>query len=301
MGLPIAALGVWYAFARGRATRRGRRSPLARCGLDVRRHLRRRAALRRARQPLLRLLRRRRRFAGGCRPEALHGSRRRCSARSSRRTTSPTSSGSALPLLFLFLLSPGLAAVALPQLLANGLSDFRSMTDPRYHSVAAVIPFLIAATVLGIAADRAPRRPLAAAAVLVCSATLAVFVGPWARAVGGTPLGGRRLSLTPSAVAALNAAIALVPTEAPVTASNSAGAHLSARRYVYSVPVLGRAEWVVIDRERSVGGPSGLADPDEASRRSCGALVARLERDAALAEGLRARRRLRLPPPGRAD
>ena len=55
------------------------------------------------------------------------------------------------PLLFLFLLSPALAAVALPQLLANGLSDFRSMTDPRYHSVAAVIPFLIAATVFGIA------------------------------------------------------------------------------------------------------------------------------------------------------
>ena len=50
-----------------------------------------------------------------------------------------------LPLLGLFVLSPGLAAVALPQLLANGLSDFRSMTDPRYHSVAAVIPFLIAA------------------------------------------------------------------------------------------------------------------------------------------------------------
>ena len=37
------------------------------------------------------------------------------------------------PLLFLFLLSPALAAVALPQLLANALSDFRSMTDPRYH------------------------------------------------------------------------------------------------------------------------------------------------------------------------
>ena len=89
-----------------------------------------------------------------------------------------------LPLLFLFVLSPGLAAVALPQLLANGLSDFRSMTDPRYHSVAAVIPFLIAATVFGIARIGAPRRALAAAAVLVCSATLALFVGPWPRAVG---------------------------------------------------------------------------------------------------------------------
>ena len=152
-----------------------------------------------------------------------------------------------LPLLFLFLLSPGLAAVALPQLLANGLSDFRSMSDPRYHSVAAVIPFLIAATVFGIRRIGPPRRGLAAAAVLVCSVTLAIFVGPWARAVGGTPLGGRP-ALAEDRVAALRAAVALVPPNAPVSASNSVGAHVSARRYVYSVPYVGRSEWVVIDR-----------------------------------------------------
>lgn len=155
-----------------------------------------------------------------------------------------------LPLLFLFLLSPGLAAVALPQLLANGLSDFRSMTDPRYHSVAAVIPFLIAATVLGIARLRVERRTVAAAAILVCSATLASVVGPWARAAGVVPLGGRE---TPSSarVAALGDAVALVPAGVPVSVSNGPGAHLSDRRYVYSVPNLGRAEWVVVD----------LADP----------------------------------------
>ena len=32
-----------------------------------------------------------------------------------------------------------------------------------------------------------------------------------------------------------------------MTASNTVGAHLSARRYVYSVPMLGRADWVVVD------------------------------------------------------
>jgi len=153
----------------------------------------------------------------------------------------------AIPLLFLFVLSPGLAAVALPQLLANTLSDFRSMSDPRYHSVAAVIPFLIGATVLGIARIGAPRRGLAAAAVLVCSATLAVFVAPWARAVGAVPLGGRA-ALPPAKIAALADAVALVPSGVPVTASNPVGDHLSGRRYVYSVPVLGRAEWVVVDQ-----------------------------------------------------
>ena len=32
-----------------------------------------------------------------------------------------------------------------------------------------------------------------------------------------------------------------------MTASNTAGAHLSSRRYVYTIPNLGRAEWVVVD------------------------------------------------------
>jgi hypothetical protein len=147
----------------------------------------------------------------------------------------------------LFLLSPALAAVALPQLLANGLSDFRSMTDPRYHSVAAVIPFLLAATVFGIAKLPSGRRWLAAGGVLVCCLVMTVVLGPWARLVGGTPLGGREV-VSADRAAALAEAVARVPAGSPVTASNTVGSHLSARRYLYSVPVLGRAEWVVVDR-----------------------------------------------------
>ena len=153
-----------------------------------------------------------------------------------------------LPLLGLFLLSPGLAAVAIPQLLANGLSDFRSMTDPRYQNVAAVIPFLIAATVFGIARLGMTRRSFAAAAVLVTSASLALVVGPWGRAIGVPPLGARP-TLPAARVAALSEAVSLVPNDAAVSASNTAGAHLSARRYVYSVPTIGRAEWIVLDLE----------------------------------------------------
>ena len=184
-----------------------------------------------------------------------------------------------LPLLFLFVLSPGLALVAIPQLLANALSDFRSMTDPRYHSVAAVIPFLIAATVFGVARVRASRRVLAAAGVLVCSAVLAVAIGPWSRAVGATPLGGRE-SVPAPRVAALTAAVASVPDDVAVVASNTAGAHLSARRYIYSVPNLGRATWAVVD----------LGDPWTVSAESpiltrhpeiVRAFVARLQRDPA--------------------
>ncbi len=184
-----------------------------------------------------------------------------------------------LPLLFLFVLSPGLALVGLPQLLANALSDFRSMTDPRYHSVAAIAPFLVAATVLAIARVRPGRRVLAAAAVLVASASLALVVGPWPRAVGATPLGGRA-SLPESKIEALRDALALVPDGAPVTSSNEVGAHLSARRQVYSVPVLGDAEWVVVDL-----GESWVTRPDSPILTShpdaVFAFVERLDRDPA--------------------
>jgi uncharacterized membrane protein len=152
-----------------------------------------------------------------------------------------------LPLLFLFVLSPGLAVVALPQLLANGLSDFRSMTDPRYHSVAAIVPLLVAATVFGVARLSTTRRPLAAGGVLACCATLTLVLGPWARLFGETPLGGREV-IPADRSAALADAVALVPSGAAVTTSNTSGAHLSARQHVYSVPLLGRAEWVVVDR-----------------------------------------------------
>jgi uncharacterized membrane protein len=151
-----------------------------------------------------------------------------------------------VPLCGLFFLAPGLAAVALPQLLVNTLSDFRSMTDPRYHSLAAIVPFLMAATVLGVARLPAQRRLPAAASVLVVSGVLALVVGPWARVVGQTPLGGRA-SLTREHIAALSEAVALVPDDVAVTASNPAGAHLSARRYLYSVPLVRKSEWAVVD------------------------------------------------------
>jgi uncharacterized membrane protein len=182
-----------------------------------------------------------------------------------------------VPLLFLFALSPGLAAVALPQLLANGLSDFRSMTDPRYHSVAAIMPFLVAATLFGIARVTPARRAVLASAVLVCSATLSLVVAPWARAVGLKPFGGRAI-VEAERVAALDAAVALVPAGAAVSASNTAAGQLSARRYVYSLPVLGRAEWVVVDLEDPwvvrEGSPILNRDPD-----AIAALIARLRDD----------------------
>jgi uncharacterized membrane protein len=151
-----------------------------------------------------------------------------------------------LPLAGAFLLSPGLAAVALPQLLVNTLSDSPPTTDPRTHYIAAIAPFLVAASVLGFARLPKPHRLPASAFVLVLCVALSILVGQFL-AVPGFKALGYQPELPRSHVDALRGAVELVPETAPVSTTNRVGAHLSARRYVYSVPVLGRAEWIVMD------------------------------------------------------
>ena len=246
MGLPVAALGVWYALARGQRLAGGAIAALGLAWTFVAVYLIVPAAAPEGSSIFYGFYDQVGRIATGCRANASDGSVVVLGA-----LVEPHDFVYVIwlgvPLLFLFVLSPGLAAVALPQLLANDLSDFRLMSDPRYHSVAAIVPFLVAATVLAISRMSDSRRVLAAAGVLVSSATLALVVAPWPRAVGSTPLGGRE-SVPAARIAALDRAIASIPEGSPVSTSNPAGAHLSARRYVYSVPVLGRAEWVLVDR-----------------------------------------------------
>jgi len=152
----------------------------------------------------------------------------------------------AAPLLGAFVLAPALALVALPQLLVNGLSDFSPTTDPRTHYIAAVIPFLVAGTVLGLGRLSPGSRVRMAAVVFFVSATLGLFLAPW-DAVFGRAVVGFHTDLPQTHVAALREAVALVPPDAPVSTTNRAGSHLSDRRYVYSVDVVGRAEWIVLD------------------------------------------------------
>jgi uncharacterized membrane protein len=153
-----------------------------------------------------------------------------------------------VPLAGFFFLAPGLAAVALPQLVANGLSDSPATSGPQHQYVAAVIPFLIAATVLGISRLPRARRVLGAAVVLVGSGALTLYAGP----LPGTPADvdlWYQDHVPRKHVAALVAAATLVPDAAPVSATNKAGSHLSARRYFYSVPFVARADWIVLDMQ----------------------------------------------------
>jgi uncharacterized membrane protein len=151
----------------------------------------------------------------------------------------------AVPLAGAFLLSPGLAAVSLPQLLANLLASVDDTTDPHAHYVAGIIPFLFAAIAVGLARLSLPKANRVAA--LVLTFTLAASIaGPWPGSVARKPSweGGEA---APGALAARRAAVRLIPSDAPVSSTNRLGSFLSARRYVYSVPVIGRAEWIAVD------------------------------------------------------
>ena len=279
MGLPIALLGVWFALARGRR-RAGGLDRASRVGVDCIRGLCRRAPLRGR--------------PAACTSASTTTSAGRRSVSCERCSPIPAPSLGALveshdiaylvwlglPLLFLFVLSPGLAAVALPQLLANGLSDFRSMTRPAVPQRRGDHPVSRSRRRFsGSRSSRAPRRGLAAAAVLVCSGTLAFAVAPWPRAVGAVPLGGRE---TPSA--------SRVRRSDGCGRTGSRGrrgeriqhcrrASLgSAVRLLRSDP---RPRGVGRDRPpRPVGRAARLADPDETSEgrprsRRCGSNVTR--------------------------
>ena len=155
----------------------------------------------------------------------------------------------AVPLAGLFVLAPGLALVALPQLAANLLAGREHVTDPHVHYVAGIVPFLFAASAIGLARLSPTSRTRAVVVALTISVAATVALGPWPRTVLGASdwdtLG--TLDTSPEHVAALEEAVALVPADAAVSSTNRLGSHLSDRRYVYSAPLLGRAEWVVLD------------------------------------------------------
>lgn len=152
----------------------------------------------------------------------------------------------AVPLLGSFLLAPWLAGVALPQFLLNALADADGPSDPRHHYIAGIIPFLFAAAAIGLARVAPARRVVAAGAILFTSLTLSVLLGPWP-GIERVPI-RYELDVSPAHVDVLRRALALVPEDASVSATNKVGAHLSARRYFYSVPIVPpNAEWVVLD------------------------------------------------------
>lgn len=177
-----------------------------------------------------------------------------------------------LPLLLLPLMAPLLLAAALPQLGINllagaGPSEPAGYVNPiqtiEYHYAVVLVPFLVAAMLLGLAGLMAGRprrlarigraaaaRPGVTALVLVGAVLIAgVRGGPlpiWSWLPGGWQGSPLHTFTRDERSAALAEAVALIPPDASVSATNDAGAHLSARRRIMLFPVIGGADWVVI-------------------------------------------------------
>ncbi len=153
----------------------------------------------------------------------------------------------ATPVGAAFLLAPGLAAVALPMLAINLLSDSPATTYPHLHYVAGIVPFVFAAIAIGLGRLSPQARMRGAVGVLTLSVVGALAAGPWPGQLGASPSWYWGEEVPAKRVRTLRGALALVPATTPVASTNRAGLYLSERRYLYSVPVLGRAEWIVMD------------------------------------------------------
>jgi uncharacterized membrane protein len=168
-----------------------------------------------------------------------------------------------LPLGLLPLLAPILLLAAIPELAINLLSAATTQTSIRFHYTAGLIPILVAATVLGAAhlVRRRPRwtNPLATAVVVLGIATnYALGAIPlWRYLPGGQQAQAHAADVTGHDRTALRA-LGLIPENAVVSATNTLGAHLSARRRVLSFPVIQDARWIAAD-ETSPGYADRLA------------------------------------------
>ena len=124
-----------------------------------------------------------------------------------------------------------------------------------------------------------------------------IVIGPlpvWRHVPFGSELAARDHIVTDHDRAAARV-LGAVPGDAAVSATNTLGAHLSARRRIFSFPVLREARWVAVDLKR----PSYL---DDARGRRFAAAYARSPAGQPLAgRPLRGRRHRASPPePARA-
>jgi uncharacterized membrane protein len=150
-----------------------------------------------------------------------------------------------LPLAGLCLLSP-LALAALPELTLNLLSSTPTQTSIHFHYVAGEIPPLVAAAVLG--ASRVRRAPAATFLLLAALAGNYVLgaIPVWRSFPWGETLQANAQHVSEHDRIAARA-LRLIPGGDVVSATNSLGAHLSARKRVLSFPILQDAKWVAAD------------------------------------------------------
>jgi uncharacterized membrane protein len=153
-----------------------------------------------------------------------------------------------VPLAGLSLLAPLVLIAALPELAVNLLSATPTQTSIHFHYTAGLIPPLVVAAVLG--AKRLSRWTFAVAAVAVVAALVGNYwLGPipgWRHVPGGSTFQATAARVTEHDRIAARA-LRLIPQSAVVSATNTLGAHLSARRRVLSFPYVQDATWIAAD------------------------------------------------------
>jgi uncharacterized membrane protein len=156
-----------------------------------------------------------------------------------------------LPLAALSLFAP-IALAALPPLVLNLLSAVPAQSSIHFHYTAPVIAPLVAAAVLGGARVRAWTGAPVASIALVAAVVGNYLLGAiplWSELPHGESLQSRAAVVTAHDRVAARA-LALIPPHAAVSATNSLGAHLSARSRVLSFPYIQDAKWVAVDETR---------------------------------------------------
>ena len=152
------------------------------------------------------------------------------------------------PLAFLFLLSPLVLVAALPELAINLLSAVPTQTSIHFHYTAGLIPPLVIGAIFG--ARRLGRRAFPVAAAVLAVALVGNYrLGPipaWRNVPGGQRFQATAGRVTEHDRIAARA-LKLIPTSAGVSATNSLGAHLSARARILSFPFTREATWIAAD------------------------------------------------------
>jgi uncharacterized membrane protein len=153
-----------------------------------------------------------------------------------------------LPLAALSLLAPLVLIAALPELALNLLSATPTQTSIHFHYTAGLIPPLVVAAVLG--AKRLSRWTIPVAMVVVIAALAGNYrLGPlpgWRHVPGGSHFQATAAHVTEHDRIA-GRALKLIPKSAVVSATNTLGAHLSARRRILSFPYIQDATWIAAD------------------------------------------------------
>jgi uncharacterized membrane protein len=148
-----------------------------------------------------------------------------------------------VPFLGLWAFEPLLLLGAAPDLAINLLSSKANQTQIVFHWTAGIVPFVVAASVLGARRFRdVDRTSLHALAAVISVAIWSVIV-----LAHFEQKGLAQVSQSSPTRQAKTEALALIPANATVAATNQLAGYLSNRRRILTFPYVREARWLIVD------------------------------------------------------